>query len=320
MAETDKLSPNRFRLSLARMLFFALVAALLFSAGLFVPILGFWCLLMSPLPLALLGMREGLRWQTTGTALAGGAILLTSGPFSALYFLIGQGPLAYALSLSPRGRGTGAEALLLCSGVSVVSKLALLGVFLALTGQNPLMPDPEQVRLLLTRLYAELPLEGEQTLAIRDAVEEAVALFPYMLPPLVLISSVLDAFINYRLGVFYQRGRVSVPSALPPFSEWRFSRTLLPAMFLAFFMELFTSDWVPGAMFAMNLKLVLGFFFFLQGLSLLWWWFAWRRVGLFWRCLALAVLALPLLWIWLVVLGVGDMLFDLRRRASERRG
>ena len=66
MAETDKLSPNRFRLSLARMLFFALFAALLFSAGLFVPILGFWCLLMSPLPLALLGMREGLRWQTTG--------------------------------------------------------------------------------------------------------------------------------------------------------------------------------------------------------------------------------------------------------------
>ena len=247
-------------------------------------------------------------------------MLLFLEPFSVLYFLIGLGPLSYALSLSPRTRGSGAETLLLCAGVSILSKLVLLGVFLALTGINPLMPDPEQIRILLTRLYAELPLEGEQAWALREAVDEMAALFPYMLPSLIVISSALDAFLNYRLGMFLQRGRTPAPPPLPPFSEWRFSRTLLPAMLLAFLMGLFASEWMSGMMFAMNLKMVLNVFFFFQGLSLLWWWLKRRRVGILWRCLILAVLAFPLLWIWVVFVGLGDMIFDLRRRAARAEG
>ena len=88
------------------------------------------------------------------------------------------------------------------------------------------------------------------------------------------------------------------------FRSWRFSGTLLPAMFLAFLVGFFASDWTPGAMFAMNLKIVLNVFFFVQGLSLIWWWFVRRRVGVFWRCLALAVFAFPVFWLWLVFLGV----------------
>ena len=91
-------------------------------------------------------------------------------------------------------------------------------------------------------------------------------------------------------------------------------------MFLAFLMGFFASDWTPGAMFAMNLKIVLNVFFFVQGLSLIWWWFVRRRVGVFWRCLALAVFALPVCWFWFVLLGVGDMIFDLRRRGGGAKG
>ena len=175
MAEPEKLSPSRFGVSLARMFFFASLAALLFSSGIFVPVAGFWGLLMSPLPLAVLGLREGPRWQTAGMMFAGGSLLFLLDPLSALYFLIAQGPLAYALSFSSRFRSSGSEALLFCSGVSIVSKLFLLGIFLALTGHNPLMPDPDQLRILLTRLYAELPLEGEQARALREAAEGMAA-------------------------------------------------------------------------------------------------------------------------------------------------
>lgn len=320
MAEPEKLSPSRFGVSLARMFFFASLAALLFSSGIFVPVAGFWGLLMSPLPLAVLGLREGPRWQTAGMMFAGGSLLFLLDPLSALYFLIAQGPLAYALSFSSRFRSSGSEALLFCSGVSIVSKLFLLGIFLALTGHNPLMPDPDQLRILLTRLYAELPLEGEQARALREAAEGMAALFPHMLPSLVVIASMLDAFVNYRLAVFLQRGRVRVPPPLPRFSEWRFSRTLLPAMFLAFFLGFFDPDWAPGVLFAMNLKLVLNIFFFFQGFSLLWWWFARRRIGLFWRFLVGTLLLLPVFWLWFVFLGAGDMLFDLRRRVGGADG
>lgn len=319
MAEPENLSPSRFRTSLMRMLFFASLTVSLFLAGIYLPVLGVWGLLISPLPLALLGMREGPRWQTVGTVVVLGGLLLGLDPLSALYFLIGMTPLSYALSFSPRLRGTGAEALLLCTGVSILSKLVLLGVFLALTGHNPLIPEPEQMRLLLMRLYAELPLEGEQAGMLREAVESMVAVFPYLLPSLLLLSSVLDAFLNYRLGVFFQRKHGHLPPLLPPFSEWRFSRTLLPAMFLAFFMDFFVSEWTAGAMFSMNLKLVLNVFFAFQGFSLLWWWLEQRRVGFLGRCLVFVFLLFPLLWLWFVFLGVGDMIFDLRRRGRRTK-
>ena len=313
--------PGKFwGVSLARMVWFVVLTLALFSVGFFVPVLGFGGFLMVPLPLALLGMRGGSRWQAAGVAFAGGGLALLLDPLSALYYLIAQAPLSYALSFVSRGRNKGAEALLLCSGVSVASKLLLLGVFLALTGHNPLMPDPEQIRLLLTRLYAELSPDGEQAWVFREAVDGMAALFPYMLPSLVLVSSLFEAFVNYGLGVLCQRGRAQSPPPLPPFSDWRFSGTLLPAMFLAFLVGFFASDWTPGAMFAMNLKIVLNVFFFVQGLSLIWWWFVRRRVGVFWRCLALAVFALPVFWLWLVFLGAGDMIFDLRRRGGAAKG
>ena len=312
MAEPEKF----WGASLARMVLFVALTLVFFSVGFFVPILGFGGFLAVPLPLALLGMRDGDRWQAAGVALAGGGLALFLDPLSALYYLIAQAPLSCALSFVSRGRHKGAEALSLCSGISVASKLLLLGVFLALTGRNPLMPDPEQMHLLLTRLYSELSPDGERAWALREAVDGMAALFPYMLPSLILVSSLFDAFVNYGLGVLCQRGRAQSLPPLPPFSDWRFSRTLLPAMILAFLMGFFASDWTPGAMFAMNLKIVLDVFFFVQGLSLFWWWFVRRHVGMFWRCLALAVFALPMFWFWIVLLGAGDMIFDLRRRGG----
>ena len=316
MAEPEKF----WGASLARMVLFVILTLALFSVGFFVPVLGFGGFLAVPLPLALLGMREGARWPAAGGVLSGGGLALLLDPLSALYYLIAQAPLSCALSFVSRGWRKGAEALLLCSGISIASKLLLLGVFLTLTGHNPLMPDPEQIRLLLTRLYAELSLDGEQAWVLREAVDGMAALFPYMLPSLVLVSSLFESFVNYGLGALYRRGRAQSLPPLPPFSDWRFSRTLLPAMLLAFLMGFFASDWTPGAMFAMNLKIVLDVFFFVQGLSLLWWWFARRRVGVFWRCLTLAFFVLPVFWFWLVLLGVGDMIFDLRRRGGGAKG
>ena len=89
------------------------------------------------------------------------------------------------------------------------------------------MLDPDQIRLLLTHLYSELSLVGERARALREAVDEMAALFPYMLPSLVLVSSLFETFVNYGLGALCQRGRALTPPPLLSFSDWRFSETLL---------------------------------------------------------------------------------------------
>ena len=94
--------PGRFwGASLARMVLFVALTLLLFSVGFFVPVLGFGGFLAVPLPLAILGMRDGGRWQAAGVAFAGGGLALLLDPLSALYYLIAQAPLSYGVPAPP---------------------------------------------------------------------------------------------------------------------------------------------------------------------------------------------------------------------------
>ena len=70
-------------------------------------------------------------------------------------------------------------------------------------------------------------------------------------------------------------------------------------------------------MFAANLHLVLNVLFFVQGLSLAFWWIRRRRLGPFLQFLAVFVMMIPLVWLWLVFLGVSDMVFNFRSRVRR---
>lgn len=314
--EPQDISKNGLRGSLVRLVFFSSLSVFLFSLEALSPFLGFWSRLATPLPLALLGYRDGLKWMRGGTLLAA-AVLLGMFPLSlSLYFLLGYVPLAFALVHASRRSWQGSEALLMCVLVSILAELLLLCVFFSLTGRNLLVPDAEA----LSRSYAELPLQEGQAAALREALTRMGSLLPYIVPSMILLSSGLHSAVNYRLCEYFQRGRPQSPPSLPPFTDWRFSKTLLPALFLSYFLgALWTpEEWLEGAMFAVNLKLVLNILFFVEGLSLAFWWVDRRKFKPAWRFMTIFILMIPVMWLWLIFLGIADIVFDVRARA--RRG
>jgi uncharacterized protein YybS (DUF2232 family) len=147
-----------------------------------------------------------------------------------------------------------------------------------------------------------------------------IALAPYMLPSLILLSSMLDSFLNYRLCEFAQRGHPRALPALPPLEDWRFPRSLLWAFLFAFTMPLLvkTDGWALGTMMELNLKFLVNVFFFLQGLSLVWWWLSRKKIHWILRFLIAGTLFFPLLGIWSIALGVGDICLDFRARTSKK--
>ncbi|MBQ9564171.1 MAG: DUF2232 domain-containing protein [Synergistaceae bacterium] len=302
----------------------SLLTALLVSVGTAIPLLGFWGMLLCPLPLALLGCRHGVRWMGTGLLLTTGLLLLL--PTLALYFTLGGFPVSLALVLAARRRPnwTGSESLTVCVLASLGAKLLLLAGFWALTGRNVLLPDMGQTEALLRSLSLGLPLDEAQE--VRTAIRQTLALFPYLMPSMLLLYSMLDATLNYRLCCHFQRGVVwsgaSKLPVLPPFSQWRFPRSLLPAMVLSFVLGWLIKPerWLHGAMFALNLRLVVNVLFFVQGLSLALWWMERRGWGRVLRWLCVAILLFPLMWTWTILLGVGDMAFDFRARAERKTG
>lgn len=307
--------------NLGRLVFFSLLTILLLKVKDYVPAVGFWGLFFSPLPLALLGCREGRRPLGLGMLLTGGlSAFLLSIP-SALYFVTASAPLSAALAVSSKKSWSGGEALLVCTFVSVAEKLSFFFLLWALTGHNFLAPDAGQMEEIIERLYEGFSSGLQETIAMRENMRQTIALLPYMTPSMLLLYAGLDALCNYKLCGYFQRGQAHRPPALPAFTEWRFPKSLLPAFFLAFVINLLwgLDDWRAGALFAANLELVLNVLFFVEGLSLAFWWIGRRGVGPVLRTLTAVLFLIPLAWPWQVLMGIGDIVFDFRSRTTCRR-
>lgn len=319
MAEPNKTQKTFIsKTSFFRCLTLSLSSALLYSAGAFVPFIGAAALLFSPTPLALLGVRENIKWMIPGLTIAGLFLYLLFGPWFALYFLVGEGLLCFGLALPPGRVKKGSEALFFCTTVSIVSKILFMGMVVVLTGNNPFILKTDALRSLMMQMYSGM--WGQDATAFKESMEQIVTLAPYMLPSLIVLSSMLDSFLNYRLCETLQRKRPVVFPPLPSFGKWMFPKSILWALLLAFVLPLAVEDssnpvWT---MLELNLKFLVNVFFFLQGLSLVWWWLSKRGVHVLLRILIAILLALPVLGMWVIALGAGDICLDFRKRKPKK--
>jgi uncharacterized protein YybS (DUF2232 family) len=257
--------------------------------------------------------------MTVGLLGASGVLLSLFGPWFFLYFLVAQGFLCFGLTL-PLGKvKNGGESLLFCTSASIVSKIIFVALVFTLTGYNPFMLDSNALRTLLANMYSGVLDQGRQNVMSLDpSMEQAVELLPYMLPSLILLSSMLDSFLNYRLCETLQRKRAVVFPALPSFGHWRFPESLLWTLLFAFTLPFLVEEGPLLTMLEKNLKFLVSVFFFFQGISLIWWWLSQRAVHFLLRVLIIMLLFLPILGMWAIVLGIGDICLDFRTKKTQR--
>ncbi|GHS99381.1 membrane protein [Synergistales bacterium] len=289
---------------------------MLFCLGAVVPFVGMAALLFCPAPLAILGARENDFLAAAGLALASLMLMPIFGVWVALYFFLGEGILCLGLSV-PLGRvKTGAECLFLCVAVSILSKLLLLALMMSFRGQNPFMMDPESMKIFLSQMTQGI---GGQPEEANEVVSNMADLAGLMMPSLILLSSIFDSFFNYKFCTALQHKFV-LSRAFPPltpFDMWRFPKSLLWAFVFAFALPFFLEkNDTLGSMMEVNLKFSVCVFYFFQGLSLVWWVLLRKKWPPFLRVMMMALLCVPVLGLWVVGLGVGDMCFDIRNRVT----
>ena len=291
----------------------------LIVAGFFLPLLGFVGLILCPLPLAVLGCLEGQKRMTIAELIIELTIFIIISPILAIYFLVGCAPVAssiYSVSredIKEIKKFTGPESLLICAGASIFFKIILLAGFYFFTGKNILFPDAAQMAQIIKELYGDQP-------ELQNAVMRVINVFPYLMPTLLTVYASFEAFLNYILcGRFVKKfssEAKSFPPELPEFKTWRFPTSLLIVAVLSFIASYFidTETWFDGAVFLMNLEIVINVFMFIQGLAMMFWimdGFKLRRVTKIFICL---ILLIPFFWAWLVVIGMSDSMLNLRER------
>ena len=295
------------------------ITLLLILAGFLVPGIGFLGLMLCPLPLAVLGCLEEPKKMSYAELSIEATLFIAISPTMAIYFLIGCAPLAGIIFLLSRHefkevkKFSGPDSLLVCIASTIVFKVILLVGYWLFTGRNILFPDVEQLAMSMYELYDAKP-------ELQAAIKQVLALYPYLLPTMLVMYGIVEGFLNYSLCGFIMKKffptSKNFPPALPEFKLWKFPLSLLFASMFALIMGFFvdTDTWFWGAIFVMNLQIVVSLLMFVQGLSLAFWimdGFKLRRGAKIAFCI---ILSFPFFWPWLIVIGMSELALNMRER------
>lgn len=268
----DRISGENHAIVLAGMC--TALVVVLSLLGFYMPLLSTVVFLLIPLPIAYLGMKEGIKWSIVVTT---GVLVLDStffGVVSAAFVCAIFGLLGVTMGICYRYKVSAAKTLiagavvvLLALVAEGIATLYLLGLPSLVFGSEGLAQVKDSMMEALPSFYSGEALDQAKGKVdfLMDAMEKSV---PYTL----VAVSVFYSWASMTLGshVFKKMGITDIPH-LPPFERWEFPKGTLALYLLVLAAQYFFKDQEQVSYVAYNLGTLCVSIFWLQGLSVLWW-------------------------------------------------
>lgn len=245
------------------------VSALLFLAYASIPLFGIPAGVLSPFPIAYATLRWG-RVSGLAAVIAGGtAVLLLDGVPSLLIFLVQSGILALLLAEGLKRKWGGVRSLALSVCGTLVVALLLAFLWYGMQGVSLLAEigkgiDASTAQTL--KLYEGADIPAEVRGSLKDGAEAAGKLLREIYPSLIVVGLLIMSGASLMLL------RRSLPlqisqSGVGAFAAFRVPELLVWPLIIAGFARLAPPPW--GGMWALNVLILLGMLYFLQGLAVL---------------------------------------------------
>lgn len=300
----------------------ALLAAIniiLSIMAIYMPILGTFATLIWPVPIVILGIRHGLRTSILSTVVAGIFVAILSGPFQAVTIVVSFGLVGIAIGWAIKKNLSPFKVLGVGGAASLVSKVALVFISMLMMGINPLTEEITVLKESLSlagSFYQKMGVDPQTVENTIESFTRNLDLLPLVIPGIFIMASALDAFLTYIVtkAVLARMGQKL--EDFTPFWLWRFPDYTVAFFLLGNLLVLLETYWPVGVLKAvgLNLALVFGFAFFVQGFSLLAFFLGKYNVGKPLRLLIVFfVLFNPLFLQILFFAGLFDILFNFRK-------
>ncbi len=295
------------------------LAVVLSVIGFYMPLVSSIVFLLIPLPIAYLGMKEGLHWSLIVTA---GVMILDSvffGIISAAFLCAIFGILGVVMGICYKNK-VSAQVTLLTGAAAVLA--ALIGE--AVAAMYVLNMPSVLFGGALDGMEAEMMAQMEQFYTgalLTEAqanVKEMMEIIRKSLPFAAVGAALFYSWASMTLGkmVFTRMGIKDIP-VLPPLERWEFPRIFAVLYILANGLEYFMKGQETVAFVGYNLGLFCFFIFWLQGLATLWW--APRQYpfvkALRWPVAILSVFV-GFVQTFIVLLGLSDMILSYRKKRN----
>lgn len=316
----DRISGDNHAIVLAGMC--TALVVVLSLLGFYMPLLSTVVFLLIPLPIAYLGMKEGIKWSIVVTT---GVLVLDStffGVVSAAFVCAIFGLLGVTMGICYRYKVSAAKTLiagavvvLLALVAEGIATLYLLGLPSLVFGSEGLAQVKDSMMEALPSFYSGEALDQakEKVDFLMDAMEKSV---PYTL----VAVSVFYSWASMTLGshVFKKMGITDIPH-LPPFERWEFPKGTLALYLLVLAAQYFFKDQEQVSYVAYNLGTLCVSIFWLQGLSVVWWmphrYPFMKPLRLFIMILSAFIGAIQ---IFVVFLGIADMAASYREKRNYK--
>lgn len=296
----------------------AAVAVLFAILGAYLPVLGALFNLLWPVPVAVCGMRNGLRWSVMTLIVACAVIGSLLGPVKALFILTMWGFPSIVLGECMCRRYKPVKILTFTSLAIAVSFVLDILLSILVLGLNPIA----MIFGNIARVYVEIEdycramgMSETEIVSVINMYKEFVANMEIVLPGSLIIASPLLALCNYwgtrkilaKLGITFE--------SLPAFSKWRVPEYLIWPYGLAMIVLAFYADAPELIMnLAINLYYIVGFAFTIQGFAVLFWWLNEKAQPQWIKTVAVfLVITVPLLGMFIQLLGAFESVFDYRK-------
>lgn len=316
----DRISGDNHAIVLAGMC--TALVVVLSLLGFYMPLLSTVVFLLIPLPIAYLGMKEGVKWSIVVTT---GVLVLDStffGVVSAAFVCAIFGLLGVTMGICYRYKVSAAKTLiagavvvLLALVAEGIATLYLLGLPSLVFGSEGLAQVKDSMMEALPSFYSGEALDQakEKVDFLMDAMEKSV---PYTL----VAVSVFYSWASMTLGshVFKKMGITDIPH-LPPFERWEFPKGTLALYLLVLAAQYFFKDQEQVSYVAYNLGTLCVSIFWLQGLSVVWWmphrYPFMKPLRLFIMILSAFIGAIQM---FVVFLGIADMAANYREKRNYK--
>lgn len=239
----------------------------------YIPVFGAFVNMIWPVPIILLGIRHGLKWSVMATVVAGVAIAIFVQPLKAMSIVLGFGLIGIVLGYGFRADYNPGKTVILGFVASVVSKIAVLGIGMAVTGINPLNFQGEMMDKALVQvieMYRSFGVPDTTLVQVEEQMKVAVKLIPIMLPAGFVLTALLDTYLNFVVARIVLRRLGQPTRSFPPFKEWSFPRFILYVFILAMGMIYFGQQqgWEQLQQGGFNLWVLTAILLWMQGMAL----------------------------------------------------
>ena len=308
------------RLEVISKFFLALtVSVFLFMSGIGLPPLGVILLPLVAQPVLMFGLKYGIAGGMAVLGIATLTLIIFAG--EELGFLYGVFAVMAGMLLTLLGRIRAID-YLVASVASVMLVLTAALSYYFFGSWSAMFSDFRQGMLQqlesAVRMQEKMGFAQDSLALVKERTPQIVEMILQLLPALLLLSFALIVLIN----ILYLRRRFPARRAewlaLEHLREWKSPETLVWGLIACGF-SLFVPDYGIVQVIALNLLLVIGAYYFAQGLAVIGFFFHKNKVPRFLRGLTYVLIIFQQIFTLLVVgLGLFDLWGDFRRLSKDK--